>query len=274
MNNHEFQHLLRENNIEEFPDVYSFDLSLSHAFKKKCAHTPIEISQEVIGDHISQDEQGNLEISGSPVFAYIRRPRSKNLPKVHFVYCRTVMDMPTGKFFCTNRNDGLFEVDIQDGKGNLHETRDFELEPCLNCVGKYYGIPDGKEYRQDRVRLAEGITLRDIQIEIGNTLNVYAWRSALYKFSEKPWEDISWEVRSNAHWTCQHCNLHIGEEYSSFLHTHHKHESRNFNHTSNLIALCLRCHADQPGHETLKNSKYDKFLQMIENGIFMPVEPK
>jgi hypothetical protein len=78
------------------------------------------------------------------------------------------------------------------------------------------------------------------------------------------WKFLSWVCRKNAHWKCQECGIEFGHERSDrrFLHAHHIKGTRH-NHPENLRALCIGCHAEQPGegHQRLKKyTEYQEFM--------------
>ncbi len=259
-------------NREEVEHDHSTNCTQDHFVQsyKESLQSNIKLEMELAGKELKQDDLGHLISGNSPVFAYIRRGRGipKNR-KVHFTYCQAILSKPAEKFFCSNRYDGMFEVDIEDGRGNKIMTEAMALAPCEFCVGKYYGLTKKEEDRAERHKIIGEFDWYNISTEIGTTLNRYAWRSTLYQFTDKTWEEISRDVREQAKWTCSKCHIVVGEDYGVFLHTHHQHGDRNFNHPSNLVSLCIRCHAEEPGHENLKNTQYYKFLEGIESGRFV-----
>lgn len=54
---------------------------------------------------------------------------------------------------------------------------------------------------------------------------------------------------------------------TQFLHVHHVH-GRSYNAPEYLMALCVGCHADQPGHEFMKNEQeYRDFVKWRGNAL-------
>lgn len=260
--------LLESENVHlpEFQTQSQF--SFSEAYEN-FGDTHFSVEADVIALDLGRDDLGNLSLRGEAAFAYIRRGRGKpNARKVHFTYCKAIMKYPSSKFYCTNRNDHLFEIDLEDRAGNLSETVLLPLVPCEMCIGKYYGIDHDIEGRSEKKHIAANFDYKLISTEIGKTLNSNAWRSTLYKFTNESWSEVSLRVRNDANWTCEKCKIYVGEEYAVFLHAHHKHADRNFNHSSNIAPLCIRCHAEEPGHEGLKNSQYDRFMIGVKSGKF------
>ena len=75
------------------------------------------------------------------------------------------------------------------------------------------------------------------------------------------WKKLSQEYRAQKSWQCESCNLQLPEN-SRFLHTHHIF-GRRLTTPEDLMALCIGCHAQQPGpgHEELQlENDYNDFM--------------
>lgn len=237
-------------------------------------HPPISI--ELPAQELETSEHGNLSYQGIPTFAYIRQggsePRKR---RVHFTYCSIIKKHPAGKFFCTNRNDGEFEAYKEVGgnlpandKGNPAKPQTYNLKPCLPCIAKYLGIPEKEEYPRRKI-IADNFDYKQFIYEMETSLHSSAWRSRLFKFTDKSWSELSEEVRRLGGWSCEECGLVLGEEYRMFLHVHHINQDRSFNHRVNLISLCLDCHSLQPNHKSLGvGLLYDEFCKNRSEGRF------
>lgn len=206
---------------------------------------------------------------GKLTFAYLRRARTEpERRRVHFTYCEKVKEIKHGKLFCTTQTDGKFEIDLEDESGQIEKTVGLELEPCRFCIGEYFGLHKWSD-KEEKERIAKNFSYENISREIGLTLNGAVWYSRLYHYTGKTWKERSDEIREKANWTCQECNLHLGFEYKVFLHAHHLIGDRNFNHPANLLAICIKCHAEEPGHEDLKNTtQYKQFIKLLSAGRF------
>src|SRR5690606_35945580 len=64
-------------------------------------------------------------------------------------------------------------------------------------------------------------------------------------------QEISLAYRQAKNWTCEECKMTFANDKAA-LHTHHVNGIRSDNRRTNLRALCVRCHAEQPGHERMK----------------------
>ena len=82
-------------------------------------------------------------------------------------------------------------------------------------------------------------------------------------FLEMPvWQGYSHFYRESVSWKCETCGLVLWDD-RRLLHVHHK-KGRNYNNAKDLIALCIGCHAEQPGgrHQELKDTEeYKDFTE-------------
>ncbi len=71
------------------------------------------------------------------------------------------------------------------------------------------------------------------------------------------WSSVSRKYKDSQRWTCEECFLVLrkpGDQH--LLHVHHKNRDSLDNRRSNLIALCVQCHSEQPGvgHRRLRTA--------------------
>lgn len=226
-----------------------------------------EINREIDLNTFTSSGDEYLNVDQQAIFAYLRIARGRpEERKVHFTYCEKLKASESGKYFGTTRNDGLFEVDVE--KNGQKETQLLSLKPCSWCIGNYFGLPN-KSDRPDIKKIQENFSYRDIAGEIGLTLNQVAWYSRLYAYTDKSWDQRSYEARKHARWTCEKCGVILDEEYRYFLHTHHLIGDRNFNHPANLMVCCIRCHAEEPAHESMKSFvQYRQFMKLLKANTF------
>lgn len=81
-----------------------------------------------------------------------------------------------------------------------------------------------------------------------------------YRASE--WKDRSRQLREQAQWKCQACNLSL-YRHKYYLHTHHI-RGTLYNKPKDLRVLCIGCHSEQPGgdHYLLKRTRdYQGFMK-------------
>lgn len=84
-----------------------------------------------------------------------------------------------------------------------------------------------------------------------------------YPYYDEPWWlDYSRWVRESKGWQCAECGIVLKDNHE-MLHTHHT-VGQNLNSLEHLQALCIGCHAEQPGgnHRQLKKRRtYKRFME-------------
>ena len=76
------------------------------------------------------------------------------------------------------------------------------------------------------------------------------------------WRDYSRWIRAEKNWQCDECGISLKYNHE-MLHTHHTYR-QNVNSPEHLQALCIGCHAEQPGkrHRQIKKSRtYKRFME-------------
>jgi hypothetical protein len=91
----------------------------------------------------------------------------------------------------------------------------------------------------------------------------------------KRWSEM---YRKHTGYTCEQCGIRLAGYDKFYLHTHHIDGNKANNHPKNFKALCIACHAEQPGagHERLKQSPaYHAFVTGVRPAIRIktPVYP-
>ena len=79
----------------------------------------------------------------------------------------------------------------------------------------------------------------------------------------KRWSELYRKFRN---YTCEECNIRLAGKDKYYLHTHHIDGNKANNHPNNFKALCISCHAEQPGqgHQRLKNTPaYREYITQI-----------
>lgn len=92
---------------------------------------------------------------------------------------------------------------------------------------------------------------------------MYSSRRNHSHYNSESWKRQSRATRERDGWTCQKCGWTAYGRDRYYLHAHHRrpYGLGGGDDSSNLTSLCLKCHADQPGHAGLKNSTdYKHFL--------------
>jgi hypothetical protein len=76
------------------------------------------------------------------------------------------------------------------------------------------------------------------------------------------WKELSQWYRSQKDWQCEECDISLNDDWH-LLHTHHI-RGTQYNEPTDLKALCIGCHADQPGdiHDRLRyDPDYTHFIE-------------
>ena len=83
-----------------------------------------------------------------------------------------------------------------------------------------------------------------------------------FDYRSSGWKDSSRQLREQAQWRCQGCNLSL-YRHKYYLHTHHI-RGTLYNKPKDLRVLCIGCHSEQPGgkHYLLKGTRdYQGFMK-------------
>lgn len=164
-------------------------------------------------------------------------------PRYHVVNCKTLQEMQErnrfGQYQASARTDGSFPV-----KSSNEEPDTLELIVCRYCLkqlNEIYGVnlfPSEPE----NFPLADWFEAFDVN----ENLEEIEGLDVKFDYSSESWKKRSLECREKANWTCQECSVNLKKDHY-LLHAHHQWGTQ-FNNLQDLIALCIRCHAEQPGH--------------------------
>ena len=83
-----------------------------------------------------------------------------------------------------------------------------------------------------------------------------------FNYQAKWWKKLSWWYRNQKGWRCEECQMSLSND-PYYLHTHHIWGTR-YNKLKCLKALCVGCHAEQPGqyHRGLRDTEdYKNFMK-------------
>lgn len=197
-----------------------------------------------------------------------------DLHKYHLVRCNTLERAENegwrDKYKMSNRQDGRFFYRfVKDGQVKV-TREDQRLFVCKNCLadvistgfvapgttrdtfepGKFLDTEEGGEF----VGLDEQGEFAEHSLP-----NMYA----------DDWRAIARTLKRKKKYRCEGADC-PSRDLSSpklrrYFHAHHKDMDKSNNRFSNLEALCIHCHAHQPGHEHMLSSKdYRDYLSIIE----------
>lgn len=235
-----------------FPKLDALQFSELKALREKMdarSEPDIDILMRSIGVPVTKDEfeidDGIPIVQNRKAVLYIREPKEfqgqVTLPKYHIFHCSTLKKMQEKRqyyrYHASSRTDGKFPLKLSP----TNELSLRELVLCWNCL---------KELNSDIFPdKPEDFPLAD-------------WLEPYFDYSSEDWKERSQICREKANWTCKECDINL-ESSPYLLHVHHK-WGRWFNDPQDLIALCIGCHAMQPGggHRMLKHyPDYEEFMR-------------
>ena len=177
----------------------------------------------------------------------------ESYPKYHVVHCSTLQDMQAKnqyhRYSATRRSDGRFLVRLSASG----ELTPHELILCQNCLGKLNERYGGEIFPKNRraFPLADWLETFDASDE-----------SASFNYLSRDWRERSQVCRKGVDWKCEQCGIDLKSAHH-LLHAHHKWGTL-YNNPEDLKALCIGCHAEQPGSEHQMLKSYPDYLQFME----------
>ena len=229
-----------------FPKLGALQFSELKALREKMnarSEPDIDILMGSLGIPVTEDkfeiDDGIPIVQDRKAALYIREPtnfdRYGTLPKYHIFHCTTLKEMQKQKlyhrYYASSRTDGKFLLKLSP----TNELSLRELVLCRYCLNELRSRFDWDVFPNE----PEDFPLAD-------------WLEPFFDYSSGDWQKRSENCREEANWTCQECSINL-KSNPRLLHAHHEWGTR-FNNPQDLIALCIGCHAEQPGggHRMLK----------------------
>lgn len=170
--------------------------------------------------------------------------------KFHVAYCRTLEKMHSrgryGRYVATNDLSGEFYITGYD-----YDTRESidgrtRLKVCKTCLSKL-------NYRR------AGRTRDQIVAEFDLKAFFATYQSSFPHMPSRragqfdgqytaDWGEVARRYKETKTFTCESCHLDLRNALS-LLHVHHINGVKTNNSPSNLKALCIQCHSQQPDHQ-------------------------
>jgi len=232
---------------------------------------------EVEFEEIKPQKDKTLGYKGQRVLVYIRdvsQYRSKiSLPRFHISYCKKLEEMRSigrwARYVVANRDDGYFQVCI-----NNSEYKSEKLDVCQYCL-EALGWSDFSIYSMHVAKKKEVVlkfTIIDFFKKYPKSLfsitPTYSSDTAPANCYTSDWPIISEKLKEEKGYKCDSvtCSVALSGKDKKYLHVHHKNGLKNDNSKSNLVVLCIRCHANEPHHVHMKSMvEYKEFILRFGN---------
>lgn len=178
--------------------------------------------------------------------------------KFHVANCRTLEDKrSTGRYeryVTTNNLSGEFYITgHDDSEAKVKIEGRTRLKVCKNCLNKL-------DYQQYRLtRRADPRTCDQIVAEFDLKAFFATYQSSFPHMPSRragqfdgqytaDWGEVARRYKETKNFTCESCHLDLRNALS-LLHVHHINGVKTNNSPSNLKALCIQCHSQQPDHQ-------------------------
>lgn len=224
-----------------------------------------------LGD-LTVNSDGTLAYKGQRVTVHIRDVQkignTHHMPRFHVSNCRTLEEMrQRGRFeryVVSDRDDEFFYIRVDTGP--LQKS---PLNVCQNCLNKlaWDGFTS-ESSRPKRHSIVQAFKLKKFferyPRSLISRLPAHTVDTAPINDYPENWNEISRELRRQLRYTCQECGTHVGEERTRYLHIHHVNGLKYDTRPDNLRCLCVRCHANQPGHDHVRRLEdYRDFCRLF-----------
>lgn len=220
------------------------------------------VDVEYLSDITPLDDH-TLTYQGKRVVLYIRDVNdwgnTNSLPKFHVANCSTLQSMiRNGKkkrYVASQNESNIFHLNFING--NSVRKAEHSLSICKNCLEILRWDRYSKVWSEDRKnKCVSHFQVKDFFSKYPKSVldnEGYSNKDSQLNQYASNWKQISSKYRESQNWTCEQCNVDLSGN-QSLLHTHHINSQKNENHNSNLMALCVHCHANQPMHSHMYNN--------------------
>ena len=283
----------------ELPD-FTFDPQFERLRELMGADKIVELDEEDwedwdgfgidIGDisEVEVDPDGSFTYRGRKVLVYIRdqfvrQDDELSNYRYHVAECRTLTKMKeenrNQRYVVTTRTDSHFVVNLfrmgQDEPFKKNCTR--RIEVCKNCLTaldwRGYTMLGGSKKKA----CWRNFDPREFLDRYGSKvkgLPTNTPETAPLAQYPKNRIEISKRVRERSEWTCQRCAVVLKDPHTRhWLNVHHRDGDKTNSSSSNLEALCIRCHAEEFQHEHLRDKPdYQAFLRWLKASSGRPTD--
>jgi hypothetical protein len=226
----------------------------------------LELNKDIQLKDIHTGPHKILHVNNRPIMLYIpdhsfsfektvKNPAEGR--KVHFAECTTITSMRSKgfgeRYTITENTNGLFNI-YHSNHYNVKDKGDHQakLIPCQNCLrtSDYDDFRDKSPLEKKDFLKAFSYAELFTHYRAVFTKLPTKKTQADYAYT-KEFKQISEAVKQRARFTCAECKVDLAND-KTLLHTHHIDRMKGNNASSNLVCLCIECHAKQPDHQHMK----------------------
>jgi len=189
--------------------------------------------------------------------------------KFHLLKCKTIERAESegwsAKYKMSRRVSGAFYYRFIEGNKVIKVNEHQILQPCMNCVNEINSFPDANfNFTRSSFNLKTYFDHASYKPRALNKAPLAC--DSVPSLYQADWSKISTCYRKLKKYKCEgeNCPSPDLSTNKQFLHTHHVNMDKSNSGYSNLKALCLYCHANQPNHGHMKSTpEYKKYLSIL-----------
>lgn len=185
----------------------------------------------------------------------------KDLHKFHLIKCTTIEKAENEgwrkeKYRMSRKQDGGFHYRFVEDNAVIAERDTQKLLVCKNCLRVINPLLD-KSYTPSDFDLSKFLSS---DMKIVNHLSKEGDYSDVCapNIYQSDWKEISRKYRALKNYHCENTDCPAPDlsvsKFHRYLHTHHVSFDKSNNNYSNLKAMCVYCHANQPNHGQMKKT--------------------
>lgn len=233
---------------------------------------------DVSFDQLTVLPDGTLAFKDSRVLLYIRDVHMREshredwYPRYHLSHCQKLKEMTAAgrieRYVISAETKGEFLLNVIS-RGQPRSER-YRLPVCQLCLDglsfEDFSLQRERSWRRGYVGQFSPASFFKIYPRSLHTKKPkYTSENAPLDNYPPDFPAISQRVREQANWCCSSCSRSFeARSLRRFLHTHHVNGDRRNNGASNLKALCIVCHAEEPMHNHLKRDpNYRECIRLL-----------